>query len=852
MKHNRILIRSVYLLALFLFSGGMAVAQNFYYDPATSSELIHELKSLENMGRVMYIAAHPDDENTRLISWLTNERQVEVVYLSLTRGDGGQNLVGPEIREGLGVIRTQELLQARKTDGGEQMFTRANDFGYSKTPEESFKIWDREKVLADVVWAIRKKRPDVIITRFSAEKRIGRATHGHHTASAILASEAFDLAADPDAFPEQLKYVETWQPKRLFWNTSWWFYGSKERLEEEINKSPNKYLKISVGGYIQDLGHSCSEIASLSRSRHKSQGFGSTPDRGPETEYLMLIKGSPVTNDIFEGIDITWKRAGLESFEKRYDKITSGISTEKPEESLEALCALYTEIKNAETSQTGLRDHLVERLGDIMLKISRLYMEITVDQELLSVGEEIAANIRIINRLPGVEVEVVSMMSQHESARQNRMRTLPRTLDGFQEVSFTRNLDLSLAKISQPYWLNPQATTGMYHVDDQTLIGKPENDLQLVYNVGIRMYGAEITKTIPVIYSTTDPVKGEVKYPPLITPKVMVNLEEDVYIFPDDQPREIGMEVISGENGALEGYAELTLPSGWKSDPAFQKVSLQGKGQRAVVRFTVTPPKGAQDQKISGYFKLDNDNQIYGNGFQHIKYDHIPPQAIFPGCEARLVKVGLAVDERVKKIGYVMGAGDLVPDALRNIGLDVELLEASSLLQDGIDQYDAVVIGIRAFNTLKEMAYVNDALTKFAKDGGVVVVQYNTSHRLVTDSIGPYPLTLSRDRVTEEDAKVDIIAGKDQIVNWPNKITSSDFDGWVQERGLYFPSEWDSRYIPVLKMADTGEEPSSGSLLVAYVGKGKFVYTGISFFRELPAGVPGAYRLMANLLAAPK
>ncbi len=818
-------------------------AQNFYHQPTSSSEILHKLMKCEVTGSVMYIAAHPDDENTRLISWITNDLKANVTYLSLTRGDGGQNLVGPEIRDGLGVIRTQELLQARKTDGGEQMFTRANDFGYSKTPEESFTIWDRKKVLADVVWAIRKTRPDVIITRFSTEKREGRATHGHHTASAILAAEAFDLAGDPDAFPEQLEYVSIWQPKRLFWNTSWWFFGSAESFDKEIEENPGKYLKLEVSKYIGELGLSCSEIASLSRSHHKSQGFGSTPDRGEEYEYLQIIKGEPVEKGIFDGVDLSWGRIGLGDHQKKLQKIISNYSINSPQRSVDELFGLLKTIKRTAATDEHLRHRLINQINEIIFLCSGVYIEATYSEELVASGDQITVNVRAVNRVPDIDFDLTEC-----GFGPNKMQKITNHNKTQGVIMFEQEISLNRMPISQPYWLNNQSTTGMYHVDDQMLIGLPNIENNLFFNCTASINGNNITRKIPIVYSATDPVKGEVKHPLIVTPSVMVDLEEDVYLFKDQKARNVTMEVIAGTDN-IAGYAELNIPEGWSCEPKFHHVELEKRGDRRRVTFTITPTKENYDGTIAGYFKTDTD--VYGLGFQLIKYDHIIPQAIFNSCEARLVRIDIATDPDIRRIGYIQGAGDMVPGALSLMGYEVDQLIPQDISSEVLGNYDAVVVGIRAYNTVNEMAYINGLLNAFVQKGGVVVVQYNTAHRLVTTDIGPYPIELSRERVTEENAKVEFIEANNKILDWPNKITQEDFSNWVQERGLYFPGSWADEYQTVIRIADIGETPSEGSILVAGFGKGRFVYTGLSFFRQFPAGVPGSYRLMANLLSNP-
>lgn len=811
----------------FSFVGTMAFGQQ----TIPSSEIVDGLKAVGNTTSVLYIAAHPDDENTRLISYLTKHEHAEVSYLSLTRGDGGQNLIGTEIGDQLGVIRTQELLAARKIDGGNQYFTRAIDFGYSKTPEETFKFWDKEAVLADVVWVIRKVRPEVIITRFSPEVNPDRGTHGHHTASAMLAVEAFKAAADPERFPEQLEYVRTWQPTSLFWNTSYWFYGSVEKMDEQVAKSPSGYVKIDVNPYLPLLGKSGSDISSLSRSQHKSQGFGNSPVIGNQWEYLQLLEGH-ITEQLFAS---TYKEKGLDTkLDKLISKAIKSFNIHQPELVLSQLFVIRDQI--AQLSDEEMRARKLQDIHTIILQCAGVKATAFSKEQLVYVGQEIESNLEV-SATSEVTVKQVKSTWVNGKISQNINKNAK---------VFEQKLKWVVSDngVSQPYWLTGSKTAGSYLVEDQKMIGLPETPYPFNLTVELEIDGKSVTMVVPLQHGSTDPVKGQIIQPLVVTPNVMVNLERDVLVFASDKSKQINVEVVSGKPNEA-GYVELFIPQGWKCEPAFIKTAFKESGEKKTFQFKVTPPTGESTGNIRAIFK--DESLVYSLGIYQFTYDHIPQSAVFPSAEATVVKVDL------KKTGqhvlYVMGAGDKVPEAIEEMGYTVTLMNVDQLLNAELTKYDAIVMGIRALNTIETIGSINEKVTLYVKHGGNLVMQYNTAHQLKSQPLGPYSITLSRDRVTEEDAEVSFLSKEHQVLNAPNKISDKDFNNWVQERGLYFPTGWDSSLAAVLSMHDVNETAKNGSLLVGSYGEGYIVYTGLSFFRELPAGVPGAYRLLANILS---
>jgi LmbE family N-acetylglucosaminyl deacetylase len=793
----------------------------------SSSEILLKMNKLNVLGSVLYVAAHPDDENTRLIGYLSKEALVNTAYLALTRGDGGQNLVGPEMREGLGLIRTQELLAARRVDGSSQFFTRANDFGYSKTAKETLKIWDRDQVLHDVVWTFRKFRPDVIITRFPPDERAG---HGHHTASAIVAAEAFDVAASQQ-YPEQLKFTEPWQVKRLMLNSGRWWDKDIESREAVV--------KVDAGAFNVMLGESYSEMAARSRSMHKSQGFGSRGIRGESTEYLTVVKGSPTTASVFDGIDITWSRVGHPEIAKSVDKIIANYNPEKPYLSTDALLALRGEVEKVEDE--FWREKKLSEVEDLIFECSGLFVSAWANDYAAVPGSRLGYSLEVVNRSP-VQWKLESFTSPEKDtlvalALGNNQRNII-------ESDYLIDPD---KEISGPYWLEKQSSLGMYRVDDLELIGTPENKDPFAIKANFSVNGQQLTKEIPLIYHWTDRVIGEMFRPVTVVPPVFLNLSSPVYIFNNGQNKKVLVEVKAGID-SLNGRLKLNIPVGWTVSPESIDVSLAKKWQSQLISFDVTPSDNNSGEIIATMNVAGKD---YHRSIYNLEYEHIPYQIMLPKAQARAEN--LIVSNQAKTVGYIMGAGDNVPEALEQMGIKVWKMSESDITADNLSQLDAVVFGIRAVNTLSWLPAKKPVILEYMNNGGTVIMQYNTTRRIKWQNFAPYELTFtggSRDsRVAEETAEISVLKPEHQVMNYPNKITAKDFEGWVQERGLYFPAEWSEEYTAILSAHDEDEEAKDGGLLIADYGKGHFVYTGYSWFRELPAGVPGAYRLFSNILS---
>lgn len=808
----------------------------------TSADIHKAIQKLSFLGSALYVAAHPDDENQRLIAYLSNEANATTTYLAMTRGDGGQNEIGPEIEELLGVIRTQELLAARRIDGGNQMFTRSNDFGFSKTPEETLEFWGRKEALSDVVWAIRKWRPDIIINRFRHEVDpdwYGR-MHGHHTASAMLSFEAFDIAADEEVFPEQLEYVEPWQPKRLFFNTSWWFYGSRENFEK-ADKS--RLTSIDIGVYYPSLGKSNTEIAAQARSMHKAQGFGDMGTRGSQMEYLELLKGDMPEDkeNLFEGINTTWSRVeGGAPIGELLSEIEASFRFTDPAASVPQLMDALNMMK---ALPDGFwKEIKMKEAKDVIQACLGLYAEAVAGGPSATPGGQVELALEVINRshIPAV-LESISILP----AGQDTALALPLAFNEGHKVFKTTTLPENM-EITSPYWLKQKWAEGRYTVEGQQLRGLPEAPRAFRVRFAFSVSGQPLELEKDVVYKYEDAVKGEVYQPFEATPPVYVRTAEKAYVFGDSQPQTVEVTLKAGREN-VEGALELSHGEGWSVEPATYDFKLAFQGEEKTFRFELIPPKEQGEGLIVPLAKVSG--RPYSKKMVRIDYNHIPLQSVLLDASSKVARVEL--EKAGEKVGYLMGLGDEVPASLRQIGYEVSLLDESDITAENLRQYDAVILGVRVYNGLERMRFHQDALFEYVKNGGTLIVQYNKNYGMTIpmEEIAPYPLKISRERVTVENAPVRFLKPNHPLLNWPNKITEKDFDGWVQERGLYFPNEWAEQYETVIASNDPGEEPLEGGLLVAEYGEGHYIYTGYSWFRQLPAGVPGAFRLFANMIS---
>lgn len=833
MKHILKLFFNI-LFILFFILPSFLTAQSQRIE--TSGEIFNALEKFGVLANVLYVAAHPDDENTRMISYLSNEAKANTRYLSLTRGDGGQNLIGPEIKELLGVIRTQELLAARRIDGGSQMFSRANDFGYSKNAEETIKIWDDEQVLSDVVWAIRKFRPDVIINRF--DHRTSGKTHGHHTASAMLSYKAWDLIGDKTKFKDQLKYVDTWQPKRLFMNTSWWFYGSRENFAK-ADKS--NLMSVDIGVYYPILGTSNNEIAAASRSQHICQGMGSTPRRGSELEFFELLKGDMPPNkaDIFEGINTSWSRvAGGEIIQTKLEKVIDNFDFRNPSNSLSDLADIRKDIVSL--NDEFWKNQKLPHLDKIIEACAGLFMETNANINTATPGSTIELSTEIIKRLNG------SVRLKGFSVSNSSIDTsLSIDLGDNEGILLDHTMTIpSDAPPTSAYWLDEVGSLGMYKVKDRLQIGKPESDRYLIANYTLEINGSTFTIHKPVNYKYTDPEKGQVHQPLEIVEPLYTSIADKVYIFEGGNSKEVRVSVKAMQKNQ-SGEVTLEVPEGWKISPSSFSFAIENIGEEDSYTFVVTPPTDPESIDVSPV--VTSNGVKYTRELFKIDYNHIPLQLVSLPATAKFVN--LDIKKNGYNIAYIEGAGDEIPGSLEQIGYKVTTVPIQNIQADYLSSFDAVIMGVRAYNKWDDLKFKQDELMKYVNEGGNMIVQYNTNRRLKVDNIGPFPIQLSRARVSVEEAPVRLLKPNHAVLNYPNKITQADFDNWVQERGLYFAGEWDDKYEAILSSNDPDDEARNGGLLIAKYGQGYFTYTGYSWFRNLPAGVPGAYRLFANIIS---
>jgi len=820
-------------LLLVLIAGPLAAQREL----AGAARIRLALERLNVLGAVLMIAAHPDDENTALLAYFARGRKLRTAYLSLTRGEGGQNLIGTEQGDLLGLLRTQELLAARRIDGAEQYFTRAIDFGYSKSADETLAKWGREEILSDIVWVIRRLRPDVVILRFSGTARDG---HGQHQASAILGKEAFAAAADPGRFPNQLREVRPWQSRRLFWNV-FSFRGGRFTDSDDL---PGR-IDLDAGEFNPVLGFSYAEIAGMSRSMHRSQGFGAPETRGPAPNSLLLLAGEPAGRDPFDGIDTSWNRVpGGAAAGKLLEEAARAFRPEQPEATVPLLLRARAVIRRLDDPWAAFK---LEELDETIALLAGLWLEAAADRYYLVPGTPVKIDTMALNRSRyPLELSAVEIDGAGESAEAAPLAYNQPVRRSF---SWTPARD---APYTHPFWLRrPKHDESRYQLDDIRQVGQADTEPVLWARFRLKAGGEEIVLRRPVEYRYVDRVRGELTRPLAVVPPVAVALAREAIVLPDAQPRTVTVE-LAAHAGEAAGEVRLDLPAGWSASPPRQSFRLSARGEQASIRFDLIPPGEPSRQSVAAVAVVGGGE--ISSGTTVIDYPHIPPQTLAPPARAALVRVDARTLAR--KVGYVMGAGDKVPDALEQLGCQVTLLEAEDLARGDLAAYDAIVTGVRAYNVRPDLRAHQQRLLAYVEQGGTLIVQYNVLDRPAPNApdplarLGPFPLRVGRERVSVEEAPVEFLRPEHPLLRSPNVITAADFDGWVQERGLYFAQEWDARYQPLWAMADPGERPLAGGTLFARYGKGVYIFTALSWFRQLPAGVPGAYRIFANLLSA--
>ncbi|HYD48350.1 MAG TPA: PIG-L family deacetylase, partial [Terriglobales bacterium] len=762
-----------------------------------AGSLAHALDRLSHSGRVLYVAAHPDDENTRLLSYLANQRHLTVAYLSMTRGGGGQNLIGREQDELLDVIRTEELLAARAIDSAQQRFTRMRDFGFSKSAEETLRIWGHDEALADVVWVVRTFQPEVIIARFNELPP----NHGHHTASAILAREAFTAAADSSRFPEQLAHGATaWRADRLLLNVPTW----------TDTQPPADALVLDVGGYDPRLGLGYAELAARSRSQHKSQGFGVAAERGSILERFVSIAGTRPQSDILEGLPLAWENAGegAAQWNAALARARAQLTRDEPERAVPALLEARTALaRMAWTPRTVAAARDLDRL---IAAAAGLFARATAAQPVAVAGSTVSIKTEIVARRP-VPITLLSLRAGDSSAKQDAALGLNQRKEIVQEVSIAAGMPISM-----PYWLAEPSLPGRQVVGEQTLVGQPRGPSPLEVVAELKVAGGEIRLALPVVHAWTDPVQGERVRTFLIVPPATVTPLRGAFLFPERRPGEVLLRVRAERDG-VAGRVSLALPDGWRSTAPAATFALARAGDETVVRFELTPAADAGIAEVRPTLSIDGSAQPSQSAYRAdtIDYPHIPLQTVLQPARLRLVPLALQLP--AGPIGYIPGSGDSVAEDLAHAGLVIETIDDEMLRAGDLSRYRAILTGVRAYNTNPLLGRLHQRLMHYVETGGTLVVQYNTNNRLapLTAPIGPHAFEIGRERITDETARVEPIEPEHVVLRQPNRIAAEDFSGWVQERGLYYATRWDDAYQTVLRAADPNEPPLAGGLLVA-------------------------------------
>jgi LmbE family N-acetylglucosaminyl deacetylase len=830
-----------------LFTGLALLLGIGLFAQKSSADIYLQLQKLKVNGSVLYIAAHPDDENNGLLPYLAKEKKYRTAYLSLTRGDGGQNLIGSEQGIDLGLIRTQELLAARRMDGSEQYFTRAYEFGFSKTADETLRFWDKQKILADVVWVIRNFRPDVIITRFPGDSRAG---HGHHAASSLLANEAYAAAADTSMFPEQFKYgVTTWKAKRIVWNT--YNFGSN-------NTTDDSQLKTNVSLYNPLLGRSYGELGAEARAMHKSQGEGRPRRRGDLVEYFLHSGGDLAKTGLMDGINTNWARFNLPDVDKNVDSIIANFDVTQPGLSVPALARLYQKLQPLAANNHWLQ-YKLQQVKELILDCSGIFIEAVTNTEYAVQGNNVNVAYYVTPRAQtNLQLQGLTL---NDGSNKSFDTSLQKTLATNQEFRLNKALAIAYDKpLSQPYWLASAMQQATFTVTNQTLIGKAESDAAYTATFVLQIAGASIPFTVPVLYKYTDPVKGEVYQPVTVVPPVLVACKPaNALLQVSGKTKQDAVWQLQYTSNINITQAPATIAVYQGTATVYIKDTVLTLVQDGVYQLSIPvknlyqPGKGDR-LTASLTLNINGTPRTFTQNMQAIQYDHIPNIHYFYTDATKLITAPVKV--LGKKIGYINGAGDKIPESLQQMGYEVTWLTEQDITLANLQQFDAIVTGIRAYNLHAWLTDKNDMMNAYVQQGGNLIIQYLRSNTVGAKTVaaGPYAFTVNpAARITEEDAAVNILLPQHAALTKPNLITSEDFAGWTQERSTYQATQADARFEQPLSMKDSGDkQESTGSLLIAPYGKGNVVYASLVFFRQLPAGVAGAYKLMANLIALPR
>jgi LmbE family N-acetylglucosaminyl deacetylase len=841
----------------------------------------YSLEKLNVLGSVLMIGAHPDDENNAVLTWMSRGLKARTGYLSLNRGEGGQNLLGDEQGPLMGVVRTQELLAARRDDGGSQYFTRAIDFGFTTSLDETLTDWGRDKILGDVVWVIRQQQPDVIIDVFSGTTADG---HGNHQAAGVLGKEAYEEAGDPNRFPEQLKWVKPWKAHRLMRSRFTPPPGAaapgaaaggrggrgggrngggqpgaqaQGRGGGRADANPDQpTIPIDTGDFDPSMGRSYREISIISRSEHRSQGQGSQLAFGSSPGLLATVEGDVPKKSLFEGIDVTWNRLpGGARIGVILATVQSDFDDHHPEKSVAALLEARGLIAGLANDGQTWATWKLDDIDEAIALCAGLRTEVQADAPAYVPGATAKVQLTALNRssLP-ITLKGIHLSGWADMDAPARDKVLANNQPEVETVSVPIS---AKQPWTQPFWMKEAHDLYTYTISDQTLIGRADTIPEVVARFDFAIGSAPFSITKPIHYRYGDPAKGEIIRPVVVEPPVAIDLPAENVVFPLGGPRDYSVQ-IRALTANQSGDVRLETPQGWKVSPTSAPFELKEAGSAQEVRFRLTPPAAT----LTGPFRVvakANGVEV-STGVDVIAYSHIPAQTVLLPAGGKLAAVPLKVLAR--RVGYVMGSSDREPEALRQMGCQVDLLTEKDLSSGNLAAYDAIVAGIRAYALRPDLRANQQRLLEYVKNGGTLVVQYhNNADRRISPSVaeafdhmGPYPFTIAGNdaRVTQEDAPVKVLQPDSPLLNVPNKITQADFEGWIQERGLYFANTWDERYQTPLETHDKGDKDQPGALLYARYGKGAYIFTAFSWFRELPAGVPGAYRIFANLISAGK
>jgi len=854
---------------VFPFRGGAQVRPIYDNGAAGLGQI---LKRLQTTASLMHTAAHPDDEDSGMLAYAARRDQARTVYLSLNRGDGGQNVIGEELFEPLGVIRTEELLQARRLDGGEQLFTRVMDYGFSKKREEAARIWGEQLTLGDMVRAIRTFRPMVVVSRFTGTPADG---HGQHQLAGYLTPIAFKAAADPKQFPEQIaEGLSTWQAKK--------FYVSQPFRPDPANPPT---LTINTGEFDALIGRSYFEIAMEGRSQHKSQEMGGLELRGRFTSGMRLVEtfGKKIESEtgMFDGLDTSI--SGIpsitgDSYTPLYPKLAALQQTAEealrsydvyhPSKLIPILAKGYAQAVEAEGSTRNpdskfLIDQKAREFAKALQMASGVVVDALSSSETIVPGDSVNVAVRVFApetaavKVGNVSISTPKGWTSESSPEPFQQETVfrPRRENASHTAFFTVASPRD-AKPTEPYWLeNPRNKNFTFDWNDKASYNRPFQAPLLTAKVEIEIGGQVIAIDRDVQYRYADDIRGEIRRDVNVVPAVTLNLDQKILIVPTGpkpQKKRIVMSVTNNSVNPVKGSVSLNSNAASElkytaSSPTFE---LKSRGEKTAITFDVEIPAKSKSEEFEIYGQASVGGTLFSQEMQTIEYPHIQTHRLYSRATTKVNVLDLKVSP--VRVGYVMGSGDKVPQAIERLGLGVKMLDEDYLTTGDLSQFDTIVIGIRASQVRPDYVANNGRLIEFVKNGGTMIVQYQ-QQEFANMNLTPLPAKMEGNiRTVDETAPVKILQPANPVFSFPNKITERDFDNWVQERNLYTLTSWDEKFVPLLETHDEGEKESLGGMLYLPFGKGKYVYSSYSWFRQLPVGNPGAYRIFANMLSLPK